>query len=131
MPTGHPPAYRAGAAAATGRAGAPAGGGPRAARSGSRPQGGPGDVTRKAGAALTPVRPRRYNPEPRRRACPPGRVGSARSTETAMRTLHKVTWTALVLGCVALGATPARAGIGIGIGVGFPGYYRPYYGYGW
>ena len=48
-----------------------------------------------------------------------------------MRTLHKVTWTALVLGCAALGAAPARAGIGIGIGVGFPGYYRPYYGYGW
>jgi hypothetical protein len=47
-----------------------------------------------------------------------------------MRTLHKVALTALVLGGIFLGATPARAGIGIGIGFGGP-YYRPYYGYGW
>jgi hypothetical protein len=48
-----------------------------------------------------------------------------------MRTLHKFTLTALALGCAALGATPARAGVAVGIGIGFPGYYRPYCGYGW
>ena len=47
-----------------------------------------------------------------------------------MRTLHKIALTALVLGCAALGATPAHAGIAVGIGFGGP-CYRPYYGYGW
>jgi hypothetical protein len=48
-----------------------------------------------------------------------------------MRTLHKVSLAALVLGCAALGAAPARAGIAVGIGFGGP-CYRPYWGgYGW
>jgi HEAT repeats len=48
-----------------------------------------------------------------------------------MRTLRKIVLPALVLGCVCLGATRGHAGVSIGIGVGFPGYYRPYCGYGW
>jgi hypothetical protein len=48
-----------------------------------------------------------------------------------MQTLRKMLLPALVLACAAAGPVHAHGGVSIGIGLGFPGYYRPYCGYGW